>query len=137
MFFDENELNPGTWFYFPEDQTQGVCLRVCAGDDMQTIRQATFKTVKERVVNPKTNRLERIEFQEEIDPTGQTFKEMYWDFIIMDFKVKNKEGEWWKVSRENKVLLMGRSTIFSKFVTDSLLILTGEESSREEIETKN
>ncbi len=130
--FDINgDLNPGTAFTM--DGGGIVYLRVCAGDDLRDIRK---RTVKKKVDHKKVDgNLQRMVW-EEVDEDLQN--ELIWDFCIV--KWENLYADAAKTvaipcTTENKLKLMGRSLVFSKFVSESLGTLrTNLEAEEEDLE---
>jgi len=131
MQFDLENLNPGTKFFFDEtDELKGsVTIRVCAGDDLRAIRkQSSKKKVEYR-------RGQRIEYP---DTNEVVENELLWDFCIVDWDgVLDKNGGNILCTKANKVLLMGKSPSFSKFVGDKLSILAELEEEEKEVLEKN
>lgn len=132
VFFDLEDLNPGTWF--SKDTGKGVievCLRLCAGDDYAEIQK---KTTKNKIVYHKGQRIVYPEVDSDLD------KELTYDFSIMDWKGIYADREKTiplPCTKENKKLLMGKSVIFSRFVVDCLTKLAGIEEEEEDREEKN
>jgi hypothetical protein len=127
------ELNPGKPF---EMEGGGkVWLRVCAGDDLRDIRK---KTVKKKIEYKKVDgNMQRLSF-EDIDEDLQS--QMVWDFCIV--KWENFFADAAKTipipcTTDNKLKLMGRSLVFSKFVGESLQTLRGTLESEEMVIEKN
>ena len=133
VVFDLDELNPGTAF----DMKGGgkVWLRVCAGDDLRDIRK---KTVKKKVEYRKVDGImQRISF-EDVDDDLQS--QMVWDFCIVkweNFFADEAKSVPIPCNTENKLKLMGRSLVFSKFVGECLQTLRGTLELENEIVEKN
>ncbi len=118
MFIDlENE---GQWFQFGEDGDAAVCLRLCPLDVLKEIDKKTAIEKVEYRINEKTRQMERIVYSHTKDPDLRN--ELYWDYIIVDFRgIRNKKtGEEIPCTKENKILLMGRSPQFARFVVDKI-----------------
>ncbi len=134
VVFDVNgELNPGTPFTM--DGGGIVYLRVCAGDDLKDIRKKTVEKKKE--YKRVDGNLQRLTF-EEVDEDLQS--QMVWDFCIV--KWENFFADEAKTipipcTPENKLKLMGRSLVFSKFVGECLQTLRGTLENEEEVVEKN
>ena len=131
--FDLGNLNPGTAFTMEGGGV--VYLRVCAGDDLREIRKKTVKKNKE--YKKIDGNLQRITF-EEVDDDLQS--NLVWDFCIVNWE--NFFADEAKTipipcTTENKLKLMGRSLIFSKFVGDCLQTLRGTLENEEEVVEKN
>ena len=133
VFDISGELNPGTPFKMEGGAT--VWLRVCAGDDLRDIRKKTVTKKKEyKKVDGNLNRLT----YEDVDDDLQS--QLVWDFCIV--KWENLFSDVAKkvpipCTTENKLKLMGRSLIFSKFVGECLQELRGAVEAEEEIIEKN
>jgi hypothetical protein len=116
MNFDLTNLNPGTWFDFEEGGAR-VCLRVCDGDAMRQIRK---KTIKKKAELKKVDNVMQKVVSEETNEDLQS--DLIWDYCIVDwegfFNVKTDEPI--LCTTENKLLLMGKSVEFSRFVADAL-----------------
>ena len=129
IIFDLDNLNPGVWIDYDEEGKAKVCLRICAGDDLKYIRK---KTVKKKV---EYKNGQRFEFEETND---DLFREFLWDFCIVAWSgFIDKEGKEIPCTKENKILLMGKSIEFAKFLGEALEKI-GEENkeAREEEEKK-
>ena len=133
VFDISGELNPGVSFTMEGGGV--VWLRVCAGDDLRDIRK---KTVKRKVEYRKVDgNMQRIPF-EEVDEDLQS--QMVWDFCIV--KWENFFADVEKTipipcTTENKLKLMGRSLVFSKFIGECLQTLRGTLENEEEVIEKN
>lgn len=135
---DLSNPNPGEWFTFPENENTKVCLRICAGDDLNQIRKQSMKKKVEWKVNPSTKRLERNVYEEEVDSEGDLFNELLWDFCIVDWVgVLDASKNPIPCTKENKKFLMGKSVKFSTFVVDCLDKLRVYKSEELEEEIKN
>jgi hypothetical protein len=111
--FNLKNLNPGTWFDFKDGGR--VCLRVCAGGDLRTIRKQTV-TIKKEWKDGK-----RV-IDEDVNTDLQN--ELIWDFCIVDWeKFFDVEKKPIPCTKENKLLLMDKSIKFSSFIGDCLLKL--------------
>lgn len=129
VVLDLENLNPGIWFSYRDSDVAKVCLRTCAGDDLREIRKVT---VKKKVEYKNGTRFPYEEANEEL------FRELLWDFTIVDWKgFVDAKGNLIPCTKENKLLLMGKSTAFSDFVTDCLEILKGDAEKEKEEEEKN
>jgi hypothetical protein len=125
--FDLTDLNPGTWFTM-EDGGR-VSLRICAGEDYRGIR----KQVTKKRVEFKNG--QRYEFQE---TNEDLLSELLWDFCITGWEnFFDSKMDPIPCTKENKVLLMGRSIKFSNFVSSCLDQLTESQKVRAEDLEKN
>ncbi len=110
-----------------------VQLKIVSAGEFKEIRK---QTVKKRVDFKKVDGIPgRFPF-EEIDEDLQN--ELFWDAVIVSWEnFSDKNGKPIPCTKENKVLLMNRSAKFSKFVADSLKILSEEEALQAETVSKN
>lgn len=123
----QGDLNPPTLFEF-EDGGK-VSLRICAGEDYRQIRR---QCVKKKVEFKAGQRFEYQEINEEL------MNELLWDFCITGWEnFFDGKMEPIPCTKENKVLLMGRSVKFSNFVSACLEKLTESQRIREEGLEKN
>lgn len=125
--FNLEDLNPGVLF----DMEGGgkVRLRVCAGDDFRNIRK---QTLKKKVEYKNGQRHSYEEIDEDLE------NKLLWDFCIIDWEnFFDGSGNPIPCTKENKVLLMGKSIKFSRFVLDSLNKLAEINSEQAEAESKN
>lgn len=112
VIFDLENLNPGIWIDYDEEGKAQVCIRICAGDDLKYIRK---KTVKKKIEYKNGQRFEFEETNEDL------FRELLWDFCIVDWKgFIGKDGKEIECTKENKLLLMGKSIEFAKFLGEAL-----------------
>jgi len=127
IVFNLAELNPGVVFDFENGGT--VTLRVCAGDDFRHIRKQTSK----KKVEYKNGQRFQVEIIDE-DLENQ----LLWDFCIIGWEnFFDGSGSPILCTRENKILLMGKSIKFSRFVLDCLNKITEIETEQAETERKN
>jgi hypothetical protein len=127
----EIEEKPGVWF---EMEGGGrVQLRTLNADGWKAIRKQTVnKKVEFKRVGGKA---ERFEFEEVNDDLQN---ELFWDHIIMTWEnFIDGQGKEIPCTKENKLLLMTRSAKFSKFVADSLKMLSDSEAATAEQTEKN
>ena len=128
MKFDLQELNPGTFFDFGEDGGR-ISLRLCAGDDLRDIQKATVK--------------KRVEFKNgqryEVEDVNEALRgEMLWDFSIVNWeKFFDAQGKEIPCTRENKILLMGKSPRFANFVASCLQELRDKQEAEVLAQRKN
>lgn len=121
------DLNPGILF----DMEGGgkVRLRVCAGEDFRNIRK---QTLKKKVEYKNAQRFAYDDIDEDLE------NKLLWDFCIIDWEnLFDASGSPIPCIKENKVLLMGKSIKFSRFVLDSLNKLAEINSEQVEAESKN
>lgn len=122
--------NRGTWFFFDPAQEElgGVCLRICAGDDIVAIEK--------QAVKPKVEykRGGRFSFKETNEPL---YNRLLWDFCIVDWKEVSVDGESVECTRDNKIKLMMKSVDFATFVGDCLDDLTAAKKQIDKDAEKN
>jgi len=132
MKFNLSNLNPGTKFFFNEDDEKegSVSLRVCAGDDLRAIRK---QSAQDKVEYRRGSRIEYKKVNEEVENT------LLWDFCIVEWEgvLSEETNQPIPCTKENKSLLMGKSPVFSKFVGDKLSILADIEDKEKEDLEKN
>lgn len=128
MQFDLENLNPGTWFDFPDSDAR-VCLRVCAGDDLDEIHKQSRKRIVEY---KKGQRYEFVKTDEALET------DLLYDFGIMAWEnINDAEGNAIECTKENKLLLMGKSVVFASFMVKSVEKLEKIEAEHEEETEKN
>jgi hypothetical protein len=133
MIIDIENLNAGTWF--PLEGGGEICLRVCAGDDYQAIRDPVTKVKTEVVFDPKTRQAQKLRTE---DVDEKALKLHLWDFCIVDWKnLLDKHGQPIPCTKDMKLLLMGKSPTFFDHVSDCLAKLRGLEATEAEEEQKN
>lgn len=131
MKFDLKELNPGAWFSFPDGDGK-VCLRICDIDILDEIRRQT--AIKE--VEYKDG--QRFEFQVDSPELKRLELELTYDYCIIDWKnINDAEGKPIPCNKEMKILLMGKSVRFSRFVAECLVKLSADEASTKKKQEKN
>lgn len=131
MQFDIDNLNPGVWFTM-EGGGQ-VCIRVCDGDSLRAIRKVTTK--KRAEIKKIDNLMQRLSYEETNDDLQE---EMIWDYCIVDWKdINDAKNEPIPCTKANKLLLVGKSITFAKFVGDCLNKLREQFEEDEKEEEKN
>jgi len=133
VVFNMEDLNPGT--AFPMEGGGVLYLRVCAGDDLREIRKKTVKKGKE--YKKIDGNLQRLTYE---DTDDDLQSQLVWDFCIVNWE--NFFADEAKTipipcTTENKLKLMGKSLVFSKFVGESLQTLRGTIEAEEEAVEKN
>ena len=127
MFFDLDNLNPGTWFDLPGGGK--ICLRILPLDDAFKISK---EITKKRVEYKQGQRFE----VEDVDEHRNLA--LTWDYIILDWEgVKSKDGKEIPCTTEMKARLMGGSPSFGKVVRDFVNHLNELEATEQEAEAKN
>ena len=128
--FDLDELNPGTWFKFDEDNQKSadICVRALNPEKFEEIQRVTVK------VRPIYKQGQRFEIREVNDKLQN---ELIWDYCIVDWKnVYDRTNKVIPCTKENKILLMQRSLTFFTRVTkliqevNELLSLTEKEEEK-------
>ena len=130
MKFDLNNLNPGVFFPFEDDEEGGgVTVRIANGAIIEKIDK---KCVKKKVTMRMGRREEIIEENKELR------NKMLWDYIIIDWKgIFDINGDPIQCTMENKDKLMKGSVKFSSFVSDCISRLNEESEFYEEVLEKN
>ena len=118
---------------FDMDGGGRVELRTLSYDVLKKInKQSTRKKVDFKKVEGTPGRFEYEEVNEDLQ------NELFWDYCIVSwenlFDSKEKEIP---CTKDNKVLLMTKSVMFAKFISDSLQILTESETKQAEALEKN
>jgi len=128
MKFDLDNLNPGTFFEF-EDDDGGVTIRLANSDAMREIDKAT---VKKKISFHRGQRYE-------VDVVDEALRSnMIWDYIIIDWEnVTDSNGVDIPCTFENKAKLMRESVKFSSFIASCVEQLTDNMSLYEEELEKN
>ena len=125
------EEKEGKWF---EMEGGGkVELRSLSYDALKKIdKQVSVKRVDFKKVEGTPERFEYKETNEDLQ------NELFWDYCIISweklFDSKEKEIP---CTKENKVLLMTKSVMFARFISDSLQILAESEAKQTEALEKN
>jgi hypothetical protein len=130
MKFNLEDLNPGVFFSFKDDEEGGgVTLRLSTA---AVIEEITKKCSKKRVEFKRGQRFEVID--EDIDKKDS----MLWDYVIMDWKgICDEKGDPIPCNSDNKKLLMRNSVQFSSFVGACLDILNDDAEKYKETLEKN
>jgi hypothetical protein len=127
MKFDLENLNPGTWFDFPDGEGR-ICLRSLSFEEATEISK---KTTKKRRDFGKQGQV--YEYEERDDDTQF---EMTWKACIVDWEgVYSADGVLIPCTDEFRLKLMKKSPGFARLVRDFLTQLTeAEEQHRGEAE---
>lgn len=123
--------NPYVRCYFDDDKPEEgfVELRTLTFEKITEIRK---KTVKKRVEFKRQQRYEVEEVNERLRD------ELTWDYCIGDWsQVLDDQGQEIENTKENKLMLMGKSVAFSSFVGQNLEDIGGAQEKLKEAETKN
>jgi len=131
MKFDLDNLNPGVFFPFEDDDDEkgGVEIRVANAGTMEIINKETTKKKVE------WRRNQRVEY-DVVDEDKRS--RMLWDYVIISWKnVDDNNGNPIPCTTENKIKLMKESPIFSGFVGNCIDTLTAESETRDEELEKN
>jgi len=130
--FNLTNLEEAAWFDY--EGGGRVKLRVCSADDYQSIRKKTFKrTVEFKKID---NRLERFAVDEPVD--DDKFRIMLWDMWIVDWEnFYDADMKPIPCTTEMKILLMGKSVKFAKFVGQCMDTLTEDQNKIKDDEIKN
>lgn len=120
-FWNVEDLNPSTLFYFPEMEGQYVALRVASdSDNKELFKKAGIKFVKKQLHNKVDRKIELISDVDDDDNKRQKYNEELWDFVITDWKLLDQNAEEIPCTKENKILFMSKSPKFATFVGEKL-----------------
>jgi len=145
-FFDSEELNPPTRFYYYHNgkkTDQWIELRLASDEDNKNIfRSIGVKEKVNNIYNPKTRQMDRQTYFDTNEEQMDRYNEAMWDFSIVDwYLVKRDRKEETEDSipctRENKILYMRKSPKFSSWVASCLEKLRETLSEVGEAESKN
>ena len=120
MKFDLNELNPGVFFSFDEneDGEGGVTIRLANGKTLDEINKACIK---------KKVEFRRGQRHEVIIDNDELRSKMLWEYVIIDWKgLYDQDGKEIPCTKENKIMLMQGSVKFSSFIGNCVEKLTEE-----------
>lgn len=115
MKFNLDDLNPGTFFPFDEEEPEdGITLRVLNQEVLEKIDKVC-RVRKSQIGGNPPSRFTYLDFK----PGGEEKQfEMTWDYCIMEWKgVVDNDGKPIPCTTENKVKLMKGSQQFASFVT--------------------
>lgn len=140
-----NTENPGTWFYFNEENHDegGVCVRIANQEINEEIQEKCKRAITKFHTDPKTRRTLPFtvwEYREKVDGmTGRELEDLLtFDYAIVDWReVQDSEGNEISCTKENKAMLMRRSVEFNAFVTKCLRQLNAKYDAAEEELEKN
>lgn len=131
MRFDTKNLNPGTKFYFNEDdKEQGyISLRVMTLAETERIAKETVK--KERVFKKGTyHTIEKIDDDKR--------NKMIWDYVIMDwYNILDEDGNQIECNIDNKLMLFNNSPQFSQFILEKINLLNEQQDIESEVISGN
>jgi len=130
MKFDLDNLNPGVFFPFEDDdENGGVEIRVANAGSMEIINKETTKKKVEWRKN------QRVEY-DIVDEDKRS--SMLWDYVIVGWKnINDSDGDPIECTTENKIKLMKESPQFSMFVGSCIETLSDEAETRSEELEKN
>ena len=135
----DGDINPPVGVVYPpglKDEngklvtTPNLKIRAHSTDIYQNIRDKYFKDRSEYVPNTRTNRMDRVEYVENIDEDG--FKKELWDYNVVWFDFVDAKGDQIEVTKENKARLMGNPR-FYHFVDKVIKQITDDDLRRVEI----
>ena len=128
MKFDLEDLNPGTWFDFPDGEGR-ICIRSLSSEDADAITRATSKKEAEYVEGT------RYEYDVVDD---DKLSDMTWDSCIVGWEgLMDSDGKDIPCTPDMKKKLMRGSPTFSRIVRRFLDKLRKAETSFKEKERKN
>lgn len=108
---------------------------------LQTVSADAFKAIQKQTVKKKVDfkKIEGTPARLEYDEVNTDLQnELFWDAVIVGWEnLFDKGKKPIPCTKENKVLLMTRSAMFTKFVADSLKALSEDEVKEAEQAGKN
>ena len=130
MKFNLDDLNPGAFFPFEDDDDKGgVTIRLANG---KVIAEIDKKCTKKSVKYHRGQRHEITEDNEELR------SQMLWDYVITGWAgLEDNEGMEITCTKENKIMLMQGSVKFAGFVGDCVEQLTADSNIHDEELEKN
>lgn len=132
MKFNLNELNPGTFFFFDEDNPEegGVEMRLATAGVIEEIEK---KVTKKKIIWKRGQKFEDVTRDEKL------YSDLLWDYVIVDWKgiIDDSTGEEIPCTKENKSVLMRGSVKFSAFIGDCIEQLTYDVGQSVEDQEKN
>ena len=131
MKFSREELNPGSWFSFDDqDPSAGrISLRVANLDKVRALDKAT---TKKRV---EYKQGQRFEVREE---NHDAYLEGLWDYVIVEWEgLEWDDGSPIECTRENKIKLMTGHVGFAAFINSCLTRLREDQENLEALASKN
>lgn len=125
---DFKTKDEGTWFYFIEDRSESVCLRMPTADEYEDIQRLTVKPGK-----PEYHRGHRYETEKTDDKLSERLSLRK---FIMDWKGIGLDGTEIECTNENKEKMM-KITDFRMFVGECIEKMVEENKTIEEARAKN
>lgn len=139
MQFDLDVIEEGQWFQFfkseilpdgnikyfdPEPDAAEFQFRQAGVDFLDIIREKTQgKKQVEFVSNPKTRKMDRVEYYDQTEEQKKLEREMLWDHIIVNWRnAKDSHGNEIPVNIENKMKFLN-ITMFTRFLNKCLEII--------------
>lgn len=120
--------NPGTWFYFNDDESQGgICLRELSIDENDNIEKLTVK---------KKKKFKRGIAYDDIKTDEKLARKLQFDYCIVDWKNVQVNGQDLECNSDNKTKIT-RSIDFTKFFADCISELSDMNKSLEKAKLKN
>lgn len=123
MPFNLDNLNPSKRFYWPGDETkeEWVELYLPTRNDIRNIfKQIGIKQKQEYRSNPKTGRLERIEFIDTTEEKAFKFEEEMIALKITDWNFKELDGKSIPCDKETKIKLVRGAPKFANWMDECL-----------------
>ena len=127
----KGDYPPAVWFDL--DGGGRVQLRQMPSDVLTAInKQTDRKVIDYKRLDGKAERFEAVERDEDSRSL------LFWDYVRVGWEnLLDKRAEEIPCTKENKLLLMQRSTVFAEFIGKSLAQLAADELKQEEEEEKN
>jgi len=133
MPVDLKNLTAPSRFFWPDSENEWVDLRNVTLAEFKKIRAATVST---RAEYHQINDAKPFRYEVEVTDDDKS-DELLWDYQIVDWNIVDGDGKKIKCNKENKLLLMGNSTEFVRFVVDNLNQLVKDDAKRQEKSEKN
>lgn len=128
MKFDLENLNPGTWFDFPDGEGR-ICLKTMSFEEADAIRKATVKV--------KAEYRSGVRYEYDVTDEDKMF-DMTWEKCIVDWQdLRDSNDNVIPCVMEMKKKLMRGSPSFARMVREFLNQLSEAEKQEEEAEAKN
>lgn len=138
MPFALKAKNEPARFYSNETREEWVDLKALTPSELAAIRKKTVAKRVEYYTPPEARNCSAQPFRYEIeDFDSEAFQRLFWDAQIVDWSIKDENGNEIPCTLENKMLLIENSNEFGKWVLDSLAVLEKDLKDRVEKSEKN
>lgn len=129
--------NGETVFMDPEPiEPCWVTLRLASAEKVEEMHALTRKPKVDRVLNPQSRTMERVEYYDQTPEQRIKERELIWDYAIPEWEgVLDKYGTVVECTLENKLRMMN-VPIFARFVGRCLQLIGGDVAEKKEQDTK-